>query len=245
VKIAAHIEALTREGERLADAASTSDLDASIPPCPDWTVRDAVRHTGEVHRWAAAIVAEARTSADADPLTFPPDDELLPWFAAGHAALVATLAAAPAALECFTFLPAPSPLAFWARRQAHETAIHRADVETASGGVTPFDPDFATDGIDELLTGFASRKRRSGIPIDAPVALALHSTDTDRHWRVSLAPAGITVTAGSNHADCTVRAAASELYLLVWNRRRVDGLDVAGDETVVDQWRAHNRVRWS
>ena len=39
-------------------------------------------------------------------------------------------------MRCFAFLPAPSPLAFWARRQAHETGIHRADVESAGFACT-------------------------------------------------------------------------------------------------------------
>ena len=51
----------------------------------------------------------------------------------GCADLVAALAAAPDDLECWTFLPAPSPRAMWARRQAHETAIHRVDAELAAG----------------------------------------------------------------------------------------------------------------
>jgi uncharacterized protein (TIGR03083 family) len=245
VKISEHVEALTREGERLRDAAAGSDLDAPVPSCPGWTVRDAVQHTGEVHRWAAAIVREARTSAEADPVAFPPDEELLPWFEAGHAALVSTLAAAPPELECFTFLPAPSPLAFWARRQAHETAIHRADVESASGAVTPTSPDFATDGVDELLMGFASRKRRDKLQIDAPRSLHVRATDTARDWCVSLAASGITVTDGASPADCGVSSPASDLYLLLWNRRGLDGLEVTGDGTVVDLWRRTQRVRWS
>jgi len=40
------------------------------------------------------------------------------------------LASAPPDLDCLTFLAAPSPLAMWARRQAHETAIHRVDAES-------------------------------------------------------------------------------------------------------------------
>ena len=54
-----------------------------------------------------------------------------------------TLRTADPAVRCWTFLPAPSPLAFWARRQAHETAIHRADAQLAAGPVTPFAADFA------------------------------------------------------------------------------------------------------
>ena len=58
----------------------------------------------------------------------------------------------------------PSPLAFWARRQAHETAVHRYDAQSAAPGGPPapagaFDPAFAADGVDELIMGFAARRR--------------------------------------------------------------------------------------
>ena len=54
----------------------------------------------------------------------------------------------------------PAPREFWARRQAHETTIHRADAVAAGLGRRPrsaeldLDPAFAVDGLDELLTGF-------------------------------------------------------------------------------------------
>ena len=87
------------------------------------------------------------------------DPDLLAWFRAGHAALVETLSTADPGLVCATFMDAPSPLAFWARRQAHETAIHRADAESASGLRPEYDPEFAADGIDELIMGFGQRRK--------------------------------------------------------------------------------------
>src|SRR5262249_53658636 len=63
--------------------------------------------------------------------------ELPGWFREGHAALVQALSVAGPDLNCWAFLAAPSPLAFWARRQAHETAIHRVDAGQAA--VTPGD----------------------------------------------------------------------------------------------------------
>src|SRR5690349_7557529 len=150
METAEHIAILRREGERLAAAAARTSLDAAIPSCPDWSLRDLLRHLSGVHYWATTIVSEAR-SRPFDPFRelegkWPADDELVQWFAQGHAALVAALEAAPDTLECFAFLPAPSPRAFWARRQAHETGIHRADVERASGTITSFEREQALDG---------------------------------------------------------------------------------------------------
>src|SRR5262249_48615397 len=76
------------------------------PTCPEWTVRELVRHVGYVHRWAATYVRDRRVTvlddedeeAAGGPL--PDDDaELLPWFRAGPTALVATLPAAPPPLQ--------------------------------------------------------------------------------------------------------------------------------------------------
>jgi uncharacterized protein (TIGR03083 family) len=98
-------------------------------------------------RWTAAgYVSQAREEEIDEPdehellLAGPGDAELLGWFRDGHAELVRALRSADPRLSCWTFLPAPSSLAFWARRQAHETAIHRADAESAAGPVTRFPP---------------------------------------------------------------------------------------------------------
>ena len=43
------------------------------------------------------------------------------------------------------------PASFWARRMAHETAVHRADAEITVGRQPEIDADIAVDGIDEWL----------------------------------------------------------------------------------------------
>ncbi len=165
MEIAEHLDALHLQGALLADAAGRAGLDAAVPPCPPWLVKDLLRHTGYIHRWAARHVTECPGQVlDGPPeaeilRAAAPDPELLDWFRAGHAALVAALTTADPDLECATFMPAPSPLAFWARRQAHETAIHRADAESAAGVMPEYAPDFAADGIDELITGFGRRRK--------------------------------------------------------------------------------------
>jgi uncharacterized protein (TIGR03083 family) len=166
MEVAEHIAALRIEGQRLSAAAASAGLDAKVPSCPDWVVRDLVRHQGGVHRWATGVVTGPRTEpwiVDLDEVVgyWPPDTELLEWFDQGCGALADALSRADPGLECWTFLAAPSPLAMWARRQAHETAVHRVDAELASGGpITPFSAPFAADGIDELLSRFVMRHGR-------------------------------------------------------------------------------------
>jgi uncharacterized protein (TIGR03083 family) len=249
VGVSLHLDRLRVEGPRLAGAAERAGLDAPVPTCPGWLVRDLLRHAGGVHRWAAAHVAGARPrplpAEEVTPLfAAPDDDKLVAWYRDGHADLVATLAAADPATACWAFLPAPSPLAFWTRRQAHETAVHRADAESATGPVSAVPAGFARDGIDELLFGFLSRPR-GRLVADPPRSLAVQATDVDAAWTVHIEPDRRRVVAAREPADLTVTGPASDLYLLLWNRRDASGLAVDGDPAVLDLWRAAARVTWN
>jgi uncharacterized protein (TIGR03083 family) len=248
VEPAEHIAALERDGARLAAAAGRAGLGAMVPPCPPWRVRDLLRHLGFVHRWAAGYVSQAREEMTDEPaedellLAGPGDGELLGWFRDGHAELVRALRSADPGLRCWTFLPAPSALAFWARRQAHETAIHRADAESAAGQVAAFPAAFAADGIDELIMGFWARGRAHA---DRPSCLRIQATDTGGEWLVQLG-AGTAARGRPAVADATVAGPACDLYLLLWNRLPPGGrVTIDGDPGVLPLWQNLMKVRWS
>jgi uncharacterized protein (TIGR03083 family) len=251
MEISEWIAALQIDGERLAAAAGKAGPEAPVPTCPEWVVRDLVRHQGGVHRWATGYVAGARTEfwdVDLDEVvgTWPDDADLVPWFRAGHARLVEALSTADPALECWTWLPAPSPLAHWARRQAHETSIHRVDAELAAGMApsVPY-PTFAADGLDELLSGFVPRRKTQLVTAE-PRTLAVRATDTSAAWTLTLGPEEVTVTTDADGgADCEVRGAAADLYLTFWNRLdNPSSLEVAGDTAVLALIRDKVHIRW-
>jgi uncharacterized protein (TIGR03083 family) len=243
-----HLAALRREGNLLTAAAEGANLDALVPTCPDWTVRELVRHIGGVHRWATSYVAGPLTEFVPRDLpevvgTWPEDAELMAWFRAGHAALVEAISAAPPDLACYFFLPAPTPLAGWARRQAHETAIHRVDAELAAGRpVSSLSPELAADGIDELLYCSAPLVGKR-LRLEPPRTLHVAPSDGTGTWLVHIGE-GITVLRDHGPADCTITGPAESLCLLLWNRRGVDGLDVAGDASVLNWWRERVQMRW-
>ena len=257
MEIAEHIDAVRHQGEWLADSAERAGLDAAVPPCAPWLVKDLLRHTGYVHRWAARHITERPGQV----LDGPPEAEilrggaedagLLTWFLAGHAALTETLAAADPALECATFMAAPSPLAFWARRQAHETAIHRADADSAVGVTPDYLAEFAADGIDELIMGFGRRRKyQPGSTADGG-RLRVLAADTGDAWSIEaheghLQPRRDTPDAPEG-AGCTVSGPASGVYLYLWHRADAAqaGVTVAGDPTLLASWQASVRVRWS
>jgi uncharacterized protein (TIGR03083 family) len=242
--VAAHIDELAVQGKALAEAAAAAGPDAPVPTCPGWTVADLLAHTGGVHRWAASFV---RADPDADPgaALDEPEGEPVGWYLEQHAALVDALRAAPPDLQTWTFLAAPSPLAFWARRQAHETAVHRADAAAAAGPQVPGYPvGFAVDGIDELLFGFFGfRARKRRLRSDAELTLLVAPDDTDDRWLVTIGAEGAGTERAAGPAGCTLRGPVERLYLYLWNR--VPDVAIEGDPAVVALWREQARVRWS
>lgn len=238
------IEVLRREGVLMAAAAEKAGITAGVPTCPDWRVSDLVRHQGVVHRWAAGFVVDRLMTGGPITGDTPGDGELLPWFREGHQHLVDSLAAAPADLECFYFLPAPSAREFWARRQAHETTVHRVDAEAALGvEPSPIGAAFAADGVDELLTGFHARPK-SRVRTDRPRTLRVRAVDVPAgqgEWLVHLSADPLRTERGSGSgagdADCAVHGTAAELYLALWNRGPYEGLEISGDASIMELWR--------
>src|SRR3954447_13351325 len=102
MQIVDHIASIRRDGALLGDAAGRAGVEARVPSCPDWAVRDLVRHQGDVHRWAAANLVRNRddpTSEEEAKTIFgswpTADDSLLDWFRDGVDQLVTTLEKVP------------------------------------------------------------------------------------------------------------------------------------------------------
>ena len=254
MEISEHITATGQEAKLLAEAAQQGGLEADIEYCPGWNMRDLVRHLSEIHLWAAARVAKRTSKLSPDDISehteswpelavfWPDDDDLVDWYLETNANLVLALEGASPADDIPTFLPAPSPLAMWARRQAHETAVHRFDAQYAIGVESRFDPIFASDGIDEMVSGFAPRA--SEFPTAKPQTMVVHASDTDERWHLTLKPDGITTVRGDGPADVTMIGDASDLYLVLWNRGRDSAISVEGDRGLLELWHDNKRVRW-
>jgi uncharacterized protein (TIGR03083 family) len=252
MEIAEHIDALCHHGDLLAGAAEQAGLDAPVPPCAPWQVKDLLRHTGYIHRWAARHITECPDTvldgpSEADILCGgAADPDLLAWFRSGHAALVETLSTADPGLVCATFMDAPSALAFWARRQAHETAIHRADADSALGNRPEYEPEFAADGIDELIMGFGQR-RKYRPSADHDGGMLVRATDTGHAWHVGTEDGRIQARRGpDDSASCIVTGPASGVYLYLWNRGDAAqaGVTISGDPGFLESWQSSVRIRW-
>lgn len=222
------------QGHALSIAAR-HDPAAAVPACPGWTVDDLVRHVGRAHHNAALIVGEKRDAHPTEEELAPPSGNALGWYEAGLAALLEVLDAADPTTPVWTF-GADRTAGFWLRRMAHETTVHRVDAEQATGAVGPIAPDLAADGIAEVLEVFLPLlARRRTDP--APGTVHLHTTDVEGEWLITFGDP-ITVTQGHAKGDAAVRGPASELYLWLWGRAPIDGLEVFGDAALADRLRA-------
>jgi len=210
----AQLGALWRDGLALADAAERVGLDAPVASCPGWTVADLVWHVGEVHVFWRSVVAERwqDPSAYVEPER-PLGDELVPWYRESVQRTVEVLGGAEPGEAVWTWAPRGGTVGWIVRRMAHETAVHRWDVDPVS-----IDGDLAVDGVSEFLEHFTDQAAEGAAPMGGTVHL--HATDADGEWLVSEPVPGGRLEFSTEHAkgDAAVRGTASDLLLLLWRR---------------------------
>lgn len=235
-----HLEGLRAAMVAFVRYADRAGLDAPVPTCPDWSIRDLVAHQGMVHRWAAALLL-GRRDVDPDALEAAgrTEPDPLEWLADGAIDLAATLTRAAADTRALVFLhDAPAPREFWARRQCHETTVHAVDALSAALGRHP-DPsetwigtDLAVDGIDEMLGGFLTRPR-SRLRCEEDAVLVVAPDDAPDFWWVELGPRPAVTTRRTGprpEGDWELTGTAVDLYLALWNRTSRQAL---GDRAAV------------
>ncbi|POX38083.1 hypothetical protein C3486_24775 [Streptomyces sp. Ru73] len=230
-----------------------ADLAAPVPSCPGWTVNQLLRHLGGAQRWAAETV---RTRADG-----PVDDaffrdlsgyagetpeELDGWLAEGAGQLADALREAGPDAALWTPVPGQRS-AFYARRFAHETAIHRADAALALGVPYELDEEVALDAADEwlwlgslpMMFDYHPEMREL---LGPGRTLHFHATDTApeaaAEWVVDLTGDAISWRRAHEKAAVAVRGPLTELLLTIYRRRSPhDGtVEVIGDAELLDFW---------
>ena len=242
--IDAYIAAVAGRGAALAAAARSVAPDTAVPTCPEWDVAALVGHQGEVHRWAAANLR-----GEPDPPKPEAPADVMPWYDEGLSQLVDTLKNTDDDLTAMVFLKdAPPPRLFWARRQAHETAIHSVDAVAAARGAVPpvgelgLAAGLAADGIDELLTGFITRETGK-LRASPGYTLVVRTDDTGHAWTVRVGDGPVETTVGADGpADVEVSGTAAQVFVSLWNR--ADEITVTGRVETVAEWRRAVRIRW-
>jgi len=234
----------------------SGDLERPVPTCPEWTFRQLATHVGRGHRWAAEIVATR--AAQAIPWRQVPDGKLpddparqVEWLSAAAARVIAAVTAAGGDLV-WTFF-GTGPAGFWARRRAHEVAVHLADAQLATGRDVNLAAGLAADGIDEWLGLIAAGTERTTEPARARSqqlrgdghTLHFHASDDGLdgagEWLVRRTPSRITVEPGHARADVAVRGPAVRLLLVLTRRLPPSdpAVEILGDQTLLTDWLDH------
>ncbi|MGZ4149884.1 MAG: maleylpyruvate isomerase family mycothiol-dependent enzyme, partial [Actinomycetota bacterium] len=201
-------------------------LDAPVPSCPGWIARDLVTHVAQVYEHKIACT-DLGVAPDPWPPAWPADRDPIAWFRDAHARLLAMFDEHGPADPSATWWPADQTVGFWARRMAHETAIHRVDAELAAGAVTHVDTALALDGIDEVLTIMLAGDW-SEAPIEPPAGQHVAVEAGNRRWVVTFEPTTIEVTEERDPADATVSGDPSDLVCWLWGRAPDERMSGAG-----------------
>ena len=244
---------IVTQTDRLRSGIKDADLTAPVPSCPGWNLGQLLRHLGGAHRWAETIVRTRATQplpdnhfrnlsgyTDEDPAV------LDAWLAGGAAQLADTLRAAGPDAEVWTPVPGEAA-AFFARRFAHETVIHRADATLALGGEFTVDEEVALDAFDEwmelgsLPQIFEVHPEKREL-LGPGRTLHFHATDTApeaaAEWMIDLTGDSIVWRRAHEKSAVAVRGPLTDLLLVVYRRRpaRSEGIEILGDVQLLDFW---------
>ncbi len=218
------IDTIAAESARLAAVVAASDLEARVPSCPEWSVRDLAHHLGEVQwYWGENVKAknaDQRAGAELTPL--PEDADLLAWLGwCGYSLLGALREAGPDA-PCWAWWPSPHTSGAVGRHQAQEAAVHRWDAEGVGDASRPLPAIVAADGVPEFVEIMIGADAAA-----LPGTVTLTATDTGASWQVAGA------AADRSGRVSELRATASDLVLMLYRRLPVPDAAVEGDPMLV------------
>jgi len=236
-----YLDHVSADGDQLLVAARAAGLDAPVPSCPGWVVRDLLGHVWEVHAHKELIVRSRLQEPPGEQREPPADGELFVRYAAGLESLVTTLGAADPAVPVWTWSAPHQNVAFWRRRMAHETLIHRVDAELAAGWRSDVDDALAVDGIDEILVDMIAAAPPWAV-VDTGERTVRVSAG-DRSWTLQEAVlSGTSPLSGTTYErlpiaalgdggeiSTEVRGGGADLDLWLWGRGPLDAITVEGD----------------
>ena len=202
------------------------DPAARVPACAPWRVKNLVEHLARIHHWAAG---QARREQER-PLGRGPFD-LVELYGRCATELRETFAALDPTAPAWT-LVGNGPVAFWHRRQTHETLVHLWDLKTAAGQEADASAELWADAVDEVVTMFQPRQVRMGRSAPLARGVELVCDDAPGRWLL-----GAWQPEPTTSAAVTVCGPARMLALALWRRVAPDeaGLRIDGDRGGLDE----------
>jgi uncharacterized protein (TIGR03083 family) len=232
----------------LRDAASAVALTTPVPSCPGWAVADLVHHVAEVYLHKTVIM---RTGQAPEP--WPPPglaaETPLALLGRAYGGLRAEFDAREPGSASLTWYEPDQTVAFWIRRMAQETVMHRIDAELAAAlPVTTVPADLATDGVDEVLKRmlaygseawpeeFTEMAGEHLAGEDGRDAITVVSGQTA--WTVRPSPRRVVVEDGAaDQPKVVVEGAPGPLLRWLWGRADDRAVRLAGDPAWADYLR--------
>jgi len=227
------VAALRHQAGAFRAAVGEADLTATVPSCPEWTVQQLVAHLGKVYDWVR-LVLESAGERPGRKEEQPGAGDVREWFDHVFGPLMTAIERIEPDAPAWNWAGRPAVAAFWPRRMAHETAVHRWDAQLVGGLAEPIETRLAADGISEVLDTWLPAGRGT-VSNGALGLVRLNATDEGGSWLVRLRPQGITlldektVLEGAAEAQTGVAGTASDLMLALWGRIAPSALAVEGD----------------
>lgn len=164
-----------------------------VPCCTGWDVRDLVVHVGALHSLVARWTTDGRRPDAWDSAPADGEDPVA-WLRRCSARLLDAVATVSPKTPCSTWSPYDQTIGFWVRRMAHETAVHRVDLEQAMGIDWRINPVVAVDGIEEALTLWLTGRMPPGLTGSGrTVRLYAYNSDEDTLFDRVIRPYGESV----------------------------------------------------
>lgn len=226
LRFAAYRDHLDADFARLRELAPDALADP-VPECEGWSGEDVVRHLAQVYLHKAESIRTGTMPGSGWPPAWLAAWPALEGLDECHARLQAEFDSHDPSDAAATWFPEDQTVGFWIRRMAHETAVHRHDVESAAGQVTGVDALLAVDGIDEVLALMLAGDWSTEAVAEASGAtVAIESAG--HRWVVTLNPAEVllrrsTAGAAGENPMALVLGEPGAVFLWLWGRSPLPG----------------------
>ena len=236
------LAALRAEGPAFRTAVAAADPGTSVPSCPEWTVAELTGHLVRLYTWVGGHVGRGVLTPPEELAPTGPRTATPAGFDQAYAALLTRFDVLDPEMPAWNAAPQAKKVAYWQRRLAHDTSVHRWDAQMAATGISePLEAKLAADVVSEVLDTLlpAGRGRRTA---DRHGMVALSATDLEHTWHIRLRESGGGALLDTDtilddddlHERVLAAGTASDLALALWGRIGFDLLTVTGEQRLLE-----------